>query len=71
MYDVIEEYLKVNDCTIYASNGMYVNTQLEPSIVNEADGYVIDVISYVFLCELIISTSIKSAIYGMCQITSL
>ena len=42
MYDVIEKYLKVYDCTIYASNGMYVNTQLEPSIVNEADGNVID-----------------------------
>lgn len=65
MYDVIEKYLKVYDCTIYASNGMYVNTQLEPSIVNEADGYVIDVISYVFLCELNISISVKNAIYGM------
>lgn len=71
MYDVIEKYLKICDYTFYASDGMYVNTQFEPSIVNEADGYVIDVISYVFLCELNISTSIKSAIYGMWQKTSL
>lgn len=42
MYDVIEKYLKICDYTFYASDGMHVNTQLEPSIVNEADGNVID-----------------------------
>ena len=37
MYDVVEEYLEVYDCNISASDSMYVNTQLDPSIVNEAD----------------------------------
>ena len=37
VYDVVEEYLEVNDCIIYASDGVYVDAQLEPSIVNEAD----------------------------------
>lgn len=37
VYDVVEEYLEANDCTIYASDGVYVDAQLEPTIVNEAD----------------------------------
>ena len=65
MYNVIEKYLKICDYTFYASDGMHVNTQLEPSIVNEADGNVMMRFFSIFLCELNISISKKSAIYGM------
>ena len=37
VYDIVEEYLEANDCTIYAADGVYVDTQLEPSIMSEAD----------------------------------
>ena len=37
VYDVVEAYLEANDCTIYASDGVYVDAQLEPAIMNEAD----------------------------------
>ena len=65
MYDVIEKYLKICDYTFYASDGMHVNTQLEPSIVNEAEAMLSMRFFSIFLCELIISISKKSAIYGM------
>ena len=35
VYDVIEAYLEANDCTIYACDGVYVDAQLEPSIMSE------------------------------------
>ena len=35
VYDVIEAYLEENDCTIYASDGVYVDADLEPSIMSE------------------------------------
>ena len=37
VYDVIEAYLEENDCTIYASDGVYVDADLEPTIMSEAD----------------------------------
>ena len=37
VYDLIEAYLEENECTIYASDGVYVDAQLEPSIMSEAD----------------------------------
>ena len=37
VYDLIEAYLEENDCTIYASDGVYVDAQLEPTILSEAD----------------------------------
>ena len=37
VYDIIEAYLEANDCAIYASDGVYVYTQLTPSIMDEAD----------------------------------
>ena len=35
VYDVIEAYLEENDCIIYASDGVYVDADLEPSIMSE------------------------------------
>ena len=35
VYDVIEAYLEANDCTIYAADGVYVDADLEPSILSE------------------------------------
>ena len=35
VYDIIEAYLEENDCTIYAADGVYVDAQLEPSIMSE------------------------------------
>ena len=32
VYDVVEAYLEANDCTIYASDGVYVDAQLEPRL---------------------------------------
>lgn len=37
VYDLIEAYLEDNNCTIYASDGVYVDAQLEPTIMSEAD----------------------------------
>ena len=51
VYDVVEEYLEANDCIIYASEGVYVDAQLEPSIVNEADAE--DPDRFYPLCSLI------------------
>ena len=35
VYDVVEAYLEENDCTIYAADGVYVDADLEPSIISE------------------------------------
>ena len=35
VYDLIEAYLEENDCTIYASDGVYVDADHEPSILSE------------------------------------
>lgn len=51
VYDIIEDYLEANDCTVYASDGVYVDTQLEPSIMNEADAE--DPDRFYPLCSLI------------------
>ena len=51
VYDIIEYYLEANDCTVYASDGVYVDTQLEPSIMNEADAE--DPDRFYPLCSLI------------------
>ena len=51
VYDVVEAYLEENDCTIYASDGVYVDAQLEPSIVSEADAE--DPDRFYPLCSLI------------------
>jgi hypothetical protein len=51
VYDIIEEYLEENDCTIYASDGVYVDAQLEPTIMNEADAE--DPDRFYPLCSLI------------------
>ena len=51
VYDIIEAYLEENDCTIYASDGVYVDAQLEPSIMDEADAE--DPDRFYPLCSLI------------------
>ena len=51
VYDVVEAYLEENDCTIYASDGVYVDAQLEPSIMSEADAE--DPDRFYPLCSLI------------------
>ena len=51
VYDVIEAYLEANDCTIYASDGVYVDAQLEPSIMSETDAENPD--NFFPLCSLI------------------
>ena len=51
VYDVVEAYLEANDCTIYASDGVYVDAQLEPSIMSEADAE--DPDRFYPLCSLI------------------
>ena len=51
VYDVVEAYLEENDCTIYACDGVYVDAQLEPSIMNEADAE--DPDRFYPLCSLI------------------
>lgn len=51
VYDIIEAYLEANDCTIYASDGVYVDAQLEPSIMDEADAE--DPDRFYPLCSLI------------------
>ena len=37
VYDLIESYLQANDCTIYATDGVYVDDFLQPAIINGAD----------------------------------
>ena len=51
VYDVVEEYLEANDCTIYASDGVYVDADLELTIVSEADAE--DPDRFYPLCSLI------------------
>ena len=51
VYDIIEAYLEENDCTIYASDGVYVDAQLELSIMDEADAE--DPDRFYPLCSLI------------------
>ena len=51
VYDVIEAYLEANDCTIYACDGVYVDAQLEPAIMSEADAE--DPDRFYPLCSLI------------------
>ena len=51
VYDLVEEYLEANDCTIYACDGVYIDAQLEPTIVNEADAE--DPDRFYPLCSLI------------------
>ena len=51
VYDVVEQYLEANDCTIYASDGVYVGADLEPTILNEADAE--DPDRFYPLCSLI------------------
>ena len=51
VYDIVEAYLEANDCTIYASDGVYVDAQLEPSIMSEADAE--DPDRFYPLCSLI------------------
>ena len=51
VYDIIEAYLEANDCTIYASDGVYVDAQLEPTIMSEADAE--DPDRFYPLCSLI------------------
>ena len=51
VYDTVESYLEANDCTIYASDGVYVDAQLEPSIMSEADAE--DPDRFYPLCSLI------------------
>lgn len=51
VYDIIEAYLEANDCTIYASDGVYIDAQLEPTIISEADAEDSD--RYYPLCSLI------------------
>ena len=51
VYDIIEAYLEANDCTIYASDGVYVDAQLEPTIMDERDAE--DPDRFYPLCSLI------------------
>jgi hypothetical protein len=37
VYNLIESYLQANDCTIYATDGVYVDDFLQPAIINGAD----------------------------------
>ena len=51
VYDIIEAYLEANDCTVYASDGVYVDADLEPTIMDEADAE--DPDRFYPLCSLI------------------
>ena len=51
VYDSIEAYLEANDCTVYASDGVYVDADLEPTIMDEADAE--DPDRFYPLCSLI------------------
>ena len=51
VYDIIEAYLEANDCTVYASDGVYVDAQLKPTIMTEADAE--DPDRFYPLCSLI------------------
>ena len=43
--------MEENDCTIYASDGVYVDAQLEPSIISEAEAE--DPDRFYTLCSLV------------------
>ena len=51
VYDIVEAYLEANDCTIYASDGVYVDADLEPTIMSEADAENPD--NFFPLCSLV------------------
>ena len=51
VYDLIEAYLEENECTIYAADGVYVDADLEPTIMDEADAE--DPDRFYPLCSLI------------------
>ena len=51
VYDIIEEYLEANDCTIYASDGVYVDADREPSILSEDEAENPD--NFFPLCSLV------------------
>ena len=51
IYDIIEAYLEANDCTIYTADGVYVDADLEPSIMSEADAENPD--NFFPLCSLV------------------
>ena len=51
VYDVVEAYLEANDCTIYASDGVYVDADREPSILSEDEAENPD--NFFPLCSLV------------------
>ena len=51
VYDIVEAYLEENDCTIYASDGVYVDADLEPTIMSEDEAE--DPDRFYPLCSLI------------------
>ena len=51
VYDIVEAYLEENECIIYASDGVYVDAQFEPTIMDEADAE--DPDRFYPLCSLI------------------
>ena len=51
IYDIIEAYLEANDCIIYGTDGVYVDGQLHPEIINAADAEDSD--RFYPLCSLI------------------
>ena len=51
VYDVVEEYLEANECTIYASDGVYVDADREPSILSEDEAENPD--NFFPLCSLV------------------
>ena len=51
VYDIIEAYLEANDCTIYAADGVYVDAQLESTILSEDEAENPD--NFFPLCSLV------------------
>ena len=51
VYDLIETYLEENECTIYAADGVYVDADLEPSILSEDEAENPD--NFFPLCSLV------------------
>ena len=51
VYDIVEAYLEANDCTIYAADGVYVDADLEPSILSEDEAENPD--NFFPLCSLV------------------
>ena len=51
VYGIIEAYLEANDCIIYGTDGVYVDGQLHPEIINAADAE--DPDRFYPLCSLI------------------